>query len=172
MQPPQHSATAQIAVIVRSDPAWDFDRALEELREIEESGGDATVHPLFAYHQGRTRYDLDAPAHVGAELRSPREYLKPGVTPVVWACRRLKISEVSLCRDMGGHRGQFEAFRLAVTGVSGVEGVVVPAQGVLRAMPERDAERIGEQVGATVLWEVGEAALLAAEAPTAAEKKP
>lgn len=170
MQPPQHSATAQIKIIAKSDPAWDYDRALEEIRYIEDTGGDTAQHPLFAYLHGRTRYDLDTPAHVGEELRTPRDYLRPGTVPVLWTCRRLRIAEVAECRDLGGRRGQLEAFRLAVTGVSGVD-IEVP-QGPARSMTERAVEKICEHVGATVVWEVGEAAMVASEAPTASEKKP
>ncbi len=165
--PPQHSATATIQVIVQTDNAWNLDRFVAEVNEMPESA--AGDHPLALYFSGKTRYDLDAPGRVGETTCTPRDYLLPSTTPALWTLRRLRIGEASRCRDIGGRQAQLEAFALAVTSSTAVE---VPPQGITRRLSDREVESIADQVGARVVWEVGEAAMRASEAPTSAEKKP
>lgn len=168
--PPQHTATATIQVITQHDPAWDLDRFVAEVGEMTEDA--ARDHPFSRYISGKTRFDLDAPGQVGDQTLTPRDYLRPHITPTLWTLRRLRIGEASRCRDIGGHQGQLEAFALAVTSVTSAMAAEVPPQGITKRLPDATVEALAEQFGAKVVWEVGEAAVRASEAPTSAEKKP
>jgi hypothetical protein len=162
-QPPQHSITAPIKFIPVE--AFDEPRAVEEMADME----DGLQHPLMRYLSGATRYDLGAAYPVGDEMRSASDYLRSDHGHPVWELRRLKLAEVSRCRDLGGASGQYAAFRLAFVSVSGVEGAPVLAAG--KTLSEAQADSMIDTVGATAIYLVGEAALRASEAPRDAEKK-
>lgn len=167
MTAPQHSATAPIRFVSLNDDAWDLATANAEVEALEDDKkGD---HPVTRYIQGKTRFDLDAPGQVGDETKTPRDYLKAGVEPTIWTLRRLKISELTRCRDMGGRAGQLEAFRLALTDVA-PQRCKIPEDTV--RVQDKALQTIVDAYGAETVWSVGEAALLAAAAPTDAEKKP
>lgn len=169
MSVPQHSATAPIRFIPRTDPAWQLD---DFPTEVDELGDRASEHPIGRYFRGESRFDLDAPGFAGGEVRSARKYLKTDPAPTIWLLRRLRIGELAKCRDMGGHTGALQAFQLALIGVENAPpGVEVPAAGLARQLTEKQADAIADVIGARVAFEIGEAAMLASEAPTSAEKK-
>lgn len=173
MPAPQHSVSAAIRVISDSDHAWDNERIAAECNALKESRGQVHEHPVFSYLRGETRFDLDAPAFVLDQKVCAREYLRPDVRPIVWLMRRLRIAEVAACRDIGGRDGQLRAFRKAIRGVENAPpGVTIPPPGLLGEITDAEADAIAEQVGAKLVFEAGESALLASEAPTSAEKKP
>lgn len=169
MSAPQHSATAPIRFIPRTDPAWQLD---DFPAEVDELGERAAEHPIGRYFRGESRFDLDAPGFAAGEIRSARAYLKADSKPTIWQLRRLRIGELARCRDVGGCQGQLVAFQLALTGVENPPpGLEVPASGLARQLTEKQADALAEQIGARIVFEIGEAAMLASEAPTSAEKK-
>lgn len=176
--PPQHSVTATIKFIRRTDPAWDLDRAIAEKEGLE--GDEHDGHPLVAYFSGASRYDLDAPGTViekdaeGGKLhvqRCAREYLKPDSRPRIWTLRRIKLSLQAELEDAPKHRGHVQAFSLGVSSLeNGPPGLEVKSSG---GMPLADAvvDAVADQLGAEEVYEVGAAVLRASRAPTSAEKK-
>lgn len=170
MSAPQHSATAPIRFIPRTDPAWQLDEFPAEVDELGERAGE---HPVGRYFRGESRFDLDAPGFAAGEVKTARQYLKADARPTTWLLRRLRIGELARCRDIGGHQGALQAFQLALTGVENPPaGVDVPHAGLARQLSEKQADAIADAIGARVAFEIGEAAMLASEAPTSAEKKP
>lgn len=151
MQPPQHNILAP-ATYIKTD-AFDLDRVMSERSKMPNAGNS---HPIPVYYSGATRYDLDAVAAVGDKWVAPREYLKPGHGCREWKLRRLRAVEVVRCRDAGGKTGQLQAFALAAD---------------VRPLTESQVDELADQYGIDELCEVGEAALLASEAPKASEKK-
>jgi hypothetical protein len=177
MSAPQHSATAPIRFIPRTDPAWHLD---EFPAEVEAMGDRAGEHPIGRYFRGEGRFDLDAASMAGvpeqegdeAPVRCARDYLRAGSKPTTWLLRRLRIGELAHCKDTGGHQGALMAFRLALVGVENAPaGVDVPAPSLARQLNEKQADVLAEQLGANVVFDIGEAAMLASQAPTSAEKK-
>lgn len=163
--PPQHSITAAIRYIPSA--AFDISRVSKERASMPRDGDH---HPVVLYFAGESRYDLDAPYPVGDDLVSARDYLLPDHTCPEWELRRLRMAQVARCRDAGGRVGQLEAFRLSFVSVRGIEGA--PTMGDDQTLTEAQAEKIADVVGLAALYDVGEAALRASEAPKAAEKKP
>lgn len=163
MHPPQHSITATIRYLPRA--AFDLDRASEERATMPDAGDG---HPVVLYFAGETRYDLDAPAHVGDEVRCARDYLRPAHGCPEWEGQRIRIVDVARCRDVGGRLGQVEAFCLGLRAVTGLEGAP-PVDG--RRITERALDAFVDLVGLDAICDVGEAFLRASEAPKAAEKK-
>lgn len=159
-KPPQHRADATIEFIRLRDPAWDFERINDEI----EVHGDE--HPVIRYHQGLSRYDLDAPVRLGEVVTTAREYLLPEPAPVVWTLRRLRAGQVARCVDIGGVQGQQIAFMAAFVSVSGLD-VRLPT----KLTTDQHLQQVADAIGLDLVWEVGRAALEASKGPTSAEKK-
>ena len=85
-RPPQHAADAAPLFIARTDDAWDDERIKRERAAMKADG--KARHPVQVYYSGSSRYDLDAPATVGGQAATPREYLREGSTPTVFHLRR------------------------------------------------------------------------------------
>lgn len=84
MKPPQHRADAPPILILRDDPAWDFDRISDELKD-----GDGE-HPVEVYFSGASRYDV----------ATIREYLDPDAEPTEYRLRRLPVARLARVQDM------------------------------------------------------------------------
>lgn len=173
MHPPQHSVTAEIEFVSRTDPAWDRDRVNSELDEMTDEEGQQ--HPFVQYQAGATRYDLDAlgkrPGD-GDELveARTRDYFKPEVQPRVFKLRRLKAAQVSRCLDIGGRTGEKLACQLGLREVDPpIRGLKL--KGRERPLSEDELQKIADALGVDTVWEVGAAALEASRLPTEQEKK-
>jgi hypothetical protein len=176
--PPQHSVTAPILFIARTDPAWDLDTAIVEKDGLE--GDEHDGHPLVAYFSGASRYDLDAPGTVitrdaqGGKVhaqKSARDYLKPDSRPRIWTLRRIKLSLQAELEDAPKHRGCVQAFALGVASlVNGPPGLEVKAVAGV-SLSDQVVDAVADQLGAETVYDVGEAVLRASRAPTSAEKK-
>ena len=159
MTPPRHRVDAAIQYIERDDPAWNLDKVHEETEGLD--GDELQGHPWVQYLSGATRFDLEPVRHL----------LREEATPRTWTLRRLKVTEVSLCLDKGGRRGDEWAFRLAARGLEGceIEGLKFPSKG--RMLDEVYVEAIAAGLGVGVIHRVGAAALAASQMPTVTEKK-
>lgn len=167
---PQHSVTAAIRFISQTSDAWDTSNVLEERKRM---GARTDEHPIPQYFSGTTRFDLDAPADVDGEKRTPRHYLRDGIPARSWSGRRIGIREVARCDDLGGAAGYLEAFALAVIGADNLPpGVSAPSQGQTKRLPEAVVDELADAVGMDEIFEVGAAMLKASRSPTPAEKKP
>ena len=150
MIPPQHSITAPIRYVSRA--AFDYDVINAEMAAMQ----DASQHPWAIYVRGESRFDLDAPYLVGDGRKCVREYLKPDHGFPIWTLRRLRPTDAAKCRDAGGKTGQLMAFAL----VAGE-----------KPMRDADVDAAADTHGLDEIYAIGEAALLASEAPKASEKK-
>ena len=166
MLPPQHSVDAPMRYIDKDDDAWDVER----IEKSYDDHPDPEQHPLVQYWAGLSRYDLDAPGpmmadgevgHVGA-----RWFLREGAEPVAWHLRRLKMRELSQCLDRGGRAGQEMAFRMGVEGVDGLD-----LKWPKMPLNDRFVEQIHDLVGASIIYRLGQAVILASQPPSAAEGK-
>jgi hypothetical protein len=176
-RPPQHNARAPIEYIRKGDPAWS-DAYNDELEAVD----DASEHPMVKYYMGETRYDLDAPGTVTAydeddeeqvATKTPRQYLREDAKPVIFRLKRLRIGEVSRFRDQGARTGAAMAYSLAIKEIDNApSGVKCDRREGRRTISDRQLEEHAEAFGMQTIWEVGEAALRASEAPSYAEKKP
>ena len=169
--PPQHSVSAAIRVISSTDPAWDHERIDREYAPMKAAGHEER-HPYIAYILGDTRYDLDAPVQFPGGEASPRSYLKAEARPLTWVMRRLKITELARCEDVGGNEGRLIAFRLALVGVENPPPEMqLPELSPNHPMREGVVDGLVELVGADAVFAAGAAAMKASAAPTSAEKK-
>lgn len=177
--PPQHSVTAPIRFISRSDPAWDRERWETELADERLKPEEHDNHPIVQYFSGDTRYDLDAAGTVyeydgeGAKVptpRRPRDYLKPDSRPLTWHLRRLKMTQQAAIEDAPKHSADLLGFTLGTTKLeNGPDGLeVVGAAGPLG---NAVVDAVADRFGAEMVYEVGRAAIKASRAPTPAEKK-
>lgn len=175
--PPTHDITAPIEYISANDPAWATGPDGETLWVTEIGpleGEELEDHPLRKYYSGRTRFDLDAPGKVtiGDEVveKSPRDYLDPAKTPVIYQGQRMKVSENTRCRDLPPAQRDELSFRFACKVITGVEGLSYnpPKKG-----PAQDVhlEEVANYLGVEVIYEVGKAFLRASSGPAYAEKK-
>lgn len=172
MKPPTHKI-APLRIVADSDDAWDRDRINAELAGLEVE--QLREHPVIAYHQGRTHFDLDALGTVYAEDGSSsetcaRDYLRPEVVPRVFEARRLPPLEVATCLDRGTEVARVHAFRLAVKGIEGADGLtyhVLPT----KAATEGQLQAVVDALGYDVMVAVGQAVLDASRSPNAAEGK-
>lgn len=173
MHPPQHSVTAEIEFISRTDPAWDRDRVNRELEEMTDE--ESAEHPFVQYHAAGTRYDLDAPGRRPGDdgelvVATCREYLKPEASPRIFRLRRMKAAQVSRCLDIGGRTGEKLGAQMALREITPpIKGLKL--KGRERPLTEDELQRIVDTIGLDTVWEVGAAALDASRAPTEQEKK-
>lgn len=165
MQPPQHSATARPRYIAKDDPAFDSDRFIEEIKTLREG----ETHPLAAYWAGVGRYDLEAPGKLGDQVVSPRDYLLPDKTPVVFTLRRLRMRELSRVLDLDVRAGQMLAFQLGLGRIDGHP--TIEAKDYTTAISDAETDRLADVLGAGKMYEVGVAVINASAAPTPAEGK-
>lgn len=169
-RPPQHSARAPIEFLDLDDPAWDGDAWIEELKHHPKG----YEHPMAQYRSGDTRYDMSAPGPVytpDGEVvqKCPRDYLKPDADPPIVTLARLKPAEVAKCRDMGGNLGKVAAMTSSFVSIAGMQ---IDMGGRKRGLTDAQVEHLADLYGMAWVYKVGEAAILASEAPTYAEKKP
>lgn len=172
MKPPTHKLAA-LRVIADSDKAWDRDRINAELDGLEVE--QLREHPIIAYHQGRTHFDLDALGTVYAEDGSSseacaRDYLRPEAVPRVFEARRLPPLEIAACLDRGLETARVHAFRLAVKGIEGADGLtyhVLPT----KTATDGQLQAVVDALGYDVMTTVGQAVLDASRAPNPAEGK-
>lgn len=161
---PQHSVTA--AIVYYSSAAFDVERVKAERAKMPDNGD---AHPIVRYFSGETRLDLDAPAFVGGDVRTAREYLRPGHDLPQWNGQRIRPALCARCRDLGGASGELEAFRVGYQSSSLAGSPVLP---IGASLTEQQLDALADQVGVPMLCEIGRAFLRASEAPKAAEKKP
>lgn len=167
--------------------AFDNDRVLLDIEGIEDEPDKQNDHPVIAYRQGKSRFDLDAPGVVYTEpVRdssgrftndescvsvTARDYLKGNEDEhPVFECRRLATMEISTCLQRGEEVGAVWAFHLACKAVhnTGIE-FRVP-----RRKPASDAQvqAVHDALGYDVIPRVGRMILNGSREPTSAEKKP
>lgn len=162
---PQHSATATPKFISRFDPAWDSERYYAETANLAEG----QRHPLLHYWWGLSRLDLDAPLPIGDRHATVREYLREGVTPVVFVLRRLKMSQLAQVQDLPERQGQVLAFKLGLVQITGHDRI--PPTEHSTQLTEASLERLNDILGAAIVYEVGQGVIAASSAPTPAEVK-
>lgn len=109
------------------------DATLSDAQQVQvrvETGrlGLAYVHPVTRWMRGDTRYNLDAPLHVAEGLGigpsvSMRDYLRPGIDPLLFVLRPLDASERSRIDPLIARASETnEGYRLAVKlGCIGIE---------------------------------------------------
>lgn len=168
MRPPHHRITPTLRIIDKEDPAWDSDRFKAEILPLE--GDELDDHPIYAYLQGSTHFDLDAVGYLydakGQPIAtSPRSYLKG--TPRVFEARRLTIGEVTTCLDRGDRTGSLWAFQLAVKRIDGF--AFDQAHG--KALSDGQVQSVVDALGSDVVLRIGVMVLRASRAPTPAEGK-
>lgn len=177
MRPPQHSVDAEIEFILETDPAWDRERANDELQDMGDD--EDTEHPLIKYYVGDSRFDLDAEGirpesgpdgQVVLVPGKARDYLKPDVQPRVFRLRRLRAAQVSRCMDVGGRTGQQLACQQALSSIDPpIAGLKLKAR--KRPLVDDELQQLADAVGMDAVWEIGKAAIEASKAPTEQEKK-
>jgi len=168
MKPPQHRIDAPAVLILRDDPAWDFERVEAELEEL---GDDSADHPVTAYFRGATRYDTGA---VESYLQSDKQPLRINI-------RRLPVDRLARVQDMFTREVSSDGeVSLYSVWVEAVLGGVVSIEG--DGAPELDhrhgkltagsLQRIHDELGGLqTISEIGAAVFNLSQPLTAAEKK-
>jgi hypothetical protein len=152
LRPPQHRADAPGRYIHGTDDAWDNERL-----ERDKADGKLTdQHPVVRYLSGRTRYDLEA--------EGVREYLRPGVKPVVFVLRRLSHQEYIDCLDIEGTHARLS--KAAMLGVLRVEGAMACSK-----LGREELEQLHE-ANRNIPVDLGLAVMNYGRPPDAAEGKP
>ena len=172
---PTHDITAPIRYISVDDPAWtvddgDGDKQSRWVYEMADLEGDILeAHPMRKYYRGLTRYDLAAPGLVGDEERTPESYLSG--TPTTYKLRRLKVAEMTQCRDLPPAAQAMLAFRLCCKGIEGGPSEMSYNPPKNTAAKEVHVEEVAAHLGMEVIYEVGKAVLRSSAPATYAEKK-
>lgn len=152
---------------------FDNDRAASEVEDLEPD--ELQEHPLIAYRQGTTRFDLDAPGRVydgdgEVEELTAREYLKTE-SPTTFECRRLNVSEIATCLQRGDEVGACWAFALSCKSIENASGLSFTVQRKKLAT-DGQMSAVQDRLGYDVIARVGKMIINGSRQPTRQEGKP